>query len=407
MSGARRQALLLVIVLAIPAAIAAQLNPTVKVLPRAKTAVPAECDQGLAIQPALRLTQEERASVRDTTRDMVAPPSRSLRSELQTAFEAVQHNSRDAFRDALVQAKSMLTSYPPGGERTAAANLVDVLNDVDRIWDYQFTSPTGAFFDTSSEPYRIASKYPGWDAAIRRQIITDQNGVKFYATHETRDFLLAESAQRLSHLTGKPVPPPVSSTRGTTTIARPAPKVTPPATTTTTTTITTTEKTRKPKPHHTTKQTTTETTTRATTHVKQPAQHHAPRQPVVHEARATTTPVRKTPTPPPAPKVQRPAPAPAPSTTTTAHTVPTETASATPTPPPATTSSARTASSDTAVMAPPTSTTSAPSPTETTATTATTESNAAAKPQSRSLFGPILLIIVGIGLLLTLWRASS
>ena len=403
MSGARRRALLLVIVLAIPAAIAAQLNPTVKVLPRAKTAVPAECDQGLAIQPALRLTQEERASVRDTTRDMVAPPSRSLRSELQTAFEAAQHNSRDAFRDALVQSKSMLTSYPPGGERTAAANLVDVLNDVDKIWDYQFTSPTGAFFDTSSEPYRIASKYPGWDAAIRRQIITDQNGAKFYPTHETRDFLLAESAQRLSHLTGKPVPPPASSTRGTTTIARPAPKVTPPEAITT---ITTSEKTPKPKPHHTTKQTTTETTTRATTHVKRPAQHHAPRQPVVREARATPPPVQKTPPPTPAPKVRKPAPAP-PSTTTTAQTVTTETARATPTPPPATTSSATTASSDTAVTARP-STTSATSSTESTATTATTESNAATKPsQSRSLFGPILLIIVGIGLLLTLWRASS
>ncbi|HEX7419790.1 MAG TPA: hypothetical protein VF505_07875, partial [Thermoanaerobaculia bacterium] len=241
MSVARRQAVVLVILAAIPAVIAAQLNPIVKVLPRAKTAMPAECDQGLAIQPALRLTPEERTSARDTSRDMVAPPSRSLRGELQTAFDAAQHNSRDAFRDALVQAKSMLTSYPPGGERTAATNLVDVLDDVDKIWDYQFTSPTGAFFDTSSEPYRIAGKYPGYDAAIRRQIVTDQNGIKFYPTHETRDFLLAESAQRLSHLTGKPVPPPVTSSRGTTTIVRTAPHVT--ATPTTTPTTTTSEKT--------------------------------------------------------------------------------------------------------------------------------------------------------------------
>jgi hypothetical protein len=50
---------------------------------------------------------------------------------------------------------------------------------------------------------------------------------------------------------------------------------------------------------------------------------------------------------------------------------------------------------------------SAAAPAETTDTT-TTESNASEKStKSRSLLWPILLIIVGVGLLLTLWRASS
>lgn len=386
----RRRALVLVILGAIPVIAAAQLNPTVKVLPRPKSAVPAECDQGLAIQPAQRLTTEERTAVRDTSRDMQAPPTASLKGELEAAFVAAQHSSRQAFRDALTQAKSLLVSYPPGGERTAASNLVEVLDDIDRIWEYQFTSPTGAFFDSSSEPFRIASKYPGYDAAIRRQIITDQNGNKFYPAHETRDFLIAESGQRLPRVTGKPAPPPRPAPRAALRAAvAPSP-----------------ETTTKPKPQHTMKQTTTTktATTHATTHATRPSHRRAKHKPVVEEARATPPAPRTTAqTTPPHPKPVQTTPPPKPVTEVAPTHPPIVSETAAKTPPP-TTSSASTATPESATST--TATTIAP--TETTTTTAATESNPGGKPaQSRSLLGPILLIIVGVGLLLTLWRASS
>jgi len=399
MTGAGRRALLLVIVAAIPVVAAAQLNPMVKVLPRPKSAVPAECDQGLAIQPAQRLTPEERTSVRDTSRDMQAPASASLRGEAQTAFEAAQSNSRDMFRDALVRAKSMLTSYPPGGERTAATSLVDALDDIGKIWDYEFSSPTGAFFDTTSEPFRIASKYPGYESSIRRQIITDQNGNRFYPTHETRDFLVAEAAQRLSRLTGKPVPasPP---TRGTARVTRPEPRVT--AATTTPSAKTPKAEARVPK----------RATTQTTKHTRRRTSHRAAHKPATHEARAKTATTHTAPPPRSTPRVQTPPPpaisSPKPVTEPVAAgggSEPSTTSSAS-SAPPSTTSSAAIASSDTATTTAP-STMSAAAPAETTDTT-TTESNASEKStKSRSLLWPILLIIVGVGLLLTLWRASS
>jgi len=399
MTGAGRRALLLVIVAAIPVVAAAQLNPMVKVLPRPKSAVPAECDQGLAIQPAQRLTPEERTSVRDTSRDMQAPASASLRGEAQTAFEAAQSNSRDMFRDALVRAKSMLTSYPPGGERTAATSLVDALDDIGKIWDYEFSSPTGAFFDTTSEPFRIASKYPGYESSIRRQIITDQNGNRFYPTHETRDFLVAEAAQRLSRLTGKPVPAPPA--RGTARVTRPEPRVT--AATTTPSAKTPKAKPRVPK----------RATTQTTKHTRRrTSSHRAAHKPVAHEARAKTATTHTAPPPRSTPRVQTPPPpaisSPKPVTEPVAAgggSEPSTTSSAS-SAPPSTTSSAAIASSDTATTTAP-STMSAAAPAETTDTT-TTESNASEKStKSRSLLWPILLIIVGVGLLLTLWRASS
>ena len=402
MSGARRRALLLIIVAAIPVIAAAQLNPTVKVLPRPKSAVPAECDQGLAIQPAQRLTPEERTSVRDTSRDMQAPPSASLRGEVQTAFEAAQRNSRDMFRDALVRAKSLLPSYPPGGERTAATNVVDVLDDIGKIWDYEFSSPTGAFFDTTSEPFRIASKYPGYESSIRRQIITDQNGNKFYPTHETRDFLVAEAAQRLSRLTGKPAPAPAVSSRRPTTVSRPEPR-----TSATTTTIAPSVESPKSKP-----QVTKRATTQTTKHTRRRTSHRAAPKPVTREARAKTETKHTAPPPRSTPREHTPAPVRAISSTTPGtETIavggvePSTTSSAS-SATPGTTSSVAIASSDTATTTPAT-TMSAAAPGETTGTT-TTESNTSEKTtKSRSLLWPILLIIVGVGLLLTLWRASS
>ncbi|HEY3055333.1 MAG TPA: hypothetical protein VGK31_05320, partial [Thermoanaerobaculia bacterium] len=204
--GCAVRLLLLLVVATLPMIAAAQLNPTVKVLPRATAPVPAECDQGLAAQASPRVIPEEKVVMPDTSADMKAPPSANLRAELRTALEAVQQGRRDMFRDALSRTKSILAAYPPGAERTAANDVIAVFDDIDRLWDYEFTSPIGAFFEAGGDVYRAVNKYPGYDTFIRRQVITDQNGIRFYPSRETRDYLAGEAAQRLARMTGRPLP---------------------------------------------------------------------------------------------------------------------------------------------------------------------------------------------------------
>ncbi|HEV8660424.1 MAG TPA: hypothetical protein VGS96_17605 [Thermoanaerobaculia bacterium] len=378
--------LLLLVVATFPVIGAAQLNPTVKVLPRATAPVPSECDHGLAPQAPLRVIPEETVAIPETKAEMKAPPSATLRAELRTALEAAQEGRRDTFRDSLSRAKNILATYPPGGERTAANDVIAVFDDLDKLWDFQFTSPTGAFFEAGGDVYRVANKYPRYDTYIRRQTVVDQNGIRFYPSRETRDFLAAEAAERFARLTGRPLPPRPPAREPVVTQAQ-----------------------RKPAPS------------------KAPSREPSVRKPVTHEARATTQPPahRTKPTrPKPAPIVTTthgtPKPRPAPSTTT--HATETTKTLAPPSPPIVTTTTAATTSSAppptetaaTTSSAAPT-TTSQPPPTTTTASTTTTSDTTtpqAAKTtptpsRGRSFFIPILLIVVGLGVLVMLFRASS
>lgn len=387
------QSLLLVLVAAIPLGAAAQLNPTVKVLPAATSTAPPECDQALAPQEAQRLTPEERTIVRDTRADMQPPPSVDLRGQLKAAFDAAQNGRRDAFRDALTHAKSLLGSYPPGGERTAATNLVSAFDDLDQVWDYQFSSPTGSFFDASSEPFHIASRVPGYEAYVRRQVIVDQNGNKFYPTSETRDFLVNEAGARLSRLTGEKVPAR-TSVRGTTI---PSSK---PAISHGTTSSHHAEKPAAPQlaPKH--------ATVKAVPHRSAAPRTH---KPVTHEARTTPPAVAATHgTPKPA---KTPVTSATPAAPFTTPMLPPIVQTTSPTanpvaPPPALTSPTVTSPADTMSSAASTDTAVSSALPET--DTASTEAENAGKPaKSRSFFWPVILIIVGVGLLVTLWRASS
>ena len=74
-----------------------RLNPTVKVLPKAVSAVPSECEEGLAPRPTQRVQAEETQPARDTTRDMEAPPRSDLRSQLVAVQRAAENNDRATF----------------------------------------------------------------------------------------------------------------------------------------------------------------------------------------------------------------------------------------------------------------------------------------------------------------------
>jgi hypothetical protein len=399
-----------------------RVNPTVKVLPRPAAPLPAECDESLAPQTEPRIqTAEVQPVERDRGVDLLPPPSRDLRAQLTDAQDAIERNDRESFRTALAAIKGTLASYPPGGERNAANDVAAVYNDIDRLWDYQYSSPTGAFFDETVQGGALLAavrRYNGYDDYIQRQLVTDASGIRLYPTRESREFLTRIANDRLGRV-GVSVP------RTRTATATPAPVD------------------RKPPPVVSTPRSggqprvTTTTPRRETPRASTQPSTSTPRRSTTKVARITPAPSRKpvsegTPTETPATNV-RPTPAPASPTTRTV------TSGAPPTPAATTTTTTRTATSaappvaapaggvagappstdtrETAVdpnvaidtaAAPDTTGTSAetifsPAPTDTGAPTVATRTTS----KTRSVILPLILILIGVGVLIVLFRASS
>lgn len=424
----------------------AQLNPTVAVLPKPATLVPIECEQGLAPQKMARLDVSQIPEPQTSAADNSAPPSVTLRGSLRDAQTAGEHSDRAAFTDALSRAKVILDSYPNGAERTAATDVVHVFDDVDRVWTYQFDSPTGAFFDGSSPLLATLRAYPGFEAAVAEDVI-ETGGRKLYPSRESRLFLLRESSRRLARL----------GVRSGTVIAETSPasdedrsahhalprvvRRVPGAKTTAPASqpkkhVSTASSTTAKKPAATSSKSTTSHTTKH--HEKRAAAPaiHTPRPKPVKVAEAAPKPVEKhesapkhesspkheappkheTPkqekAPVPAPATQTvappaPMPAPAAATTTSGSMTSPSTATQTSSPAPTTTSATTSSAPDTSTSSTVATTSSA---TDTTASTASSAAPAPPAPQSsrtRNVVLPILLILVGVGVLVVLFRASS
>jgi hypothetical protein len=388
----------------------APLNPTVNVLKTAASPVPLECEEGLAASAAPRIEISE-----PSTAMAPAPPSASLRGELSEAQTAAERHDRPAFTDALTRLKARLQSYPPGGERNVATDVVHVYDDLNRLWTYEFEDPNGAFFDATNGLLAMLNAYPGYQKAILDQTLTVQ-GTKLYPSRESRDFLVREAAARMGRLTGEKAPaPPVPAPM----LKKHVPRV---------------EDKSRPLPKIVKKGT---------------AHHHKKKAAKTPETKAAKTPAKSvpipTPTPAPiplppsvvttttAPPPSRPAttkaaPAPAKATTKTAATTtpatattatttaitPTTTATTTTIPPTTTTAATATTlptTTATTATTPPPTTTTAPAST-TTVTETTSSAEPAPEPKSapsplRSILLPIILILVGIGVLVVLFRASS
>ena len=160
-------------------ALMAALNPLVARAPQQRGNTPADC----AVSDAAPMPRITAAAVTETySADDTPVPSAPVRSasrpgspaadvgELRRALAA---NDRPAFDAALARAK-------------AAGVATRVYEDIARIWDAQFESP---FFTEDSNAYRVASSYPGYAEAVRRQIFTDASGRKFYPAAESRAFV--------------------------------------------------------------------------------------------------------------------------------------------------------------------------------------------------------------------------
>jgi hypothetical protein len=174
------------------------LNPTVKVLPNARTVVPADCFEGGARVPVIA----EAAPPPLTAATAPAPPSADLRSRIRRVQSAAERDDRDEFKAALADARAAVGSYPTGGERDAANEVIQVYSDLEKIWDYAFASPSGAFFDAGSDGgslINIVRRYPDYNRFIKDSTLTI-GGQTVYPTRETRRFLVAEATKRLTRL---------------------------------------------------------------------------------------------------------------------------------------------------------------------------------------------------------------
>lgn len=385
-----------------------QLNPTVQRLSRPSGPVPPDCDTASSVAAAPRLQVSEIPEPAAAL-PPVAPPSSSLRSLLRETRAAAEAGDREAFRDALAAAKQTLRSYPAGAEKRSAEEVVRVYNDLDRLWTYQYESPTGAFFDESSDAYRIVASYPGYADAIRRQTLT-VGGRRLYPTTESRRFLAAEGARRLGG--GKAAPPVVAR-------AEPAPSGA----------LKPVQPKRAPqKASSERKAASGEQRSASSGHKAASGEHKAASseqrsasrrtasKPVHVASKPAPAPAPRTPAPAPARRKPAPAPAPAPATPIPAPAPAPVTPAATET----TVTTASAAPPPAPVSAPPApaTTTTAPDtvapavtvPTATDTAVAATESEPPVQPvpaKGRSMVVPVILILIGLGVLVVLFRASS
>ncbi len=391
MIAVRRSATWFALAVAVSAVSAfAQLNPTVTVLPKPQAPVPAECAEGLVAAPP-RVVAEPQPS---EPKRAPAPPSLDLKTRLRAMQVAAEQNDRDAFKAALADARSAVSSYPAGGERNAANDVLGVYGDLERLWDYSFSASSGAFFDNSTDFVSMMRRYPDYPKFISDKTLT-AGGQTIYPARETRQFLTTEASRRLARLG---VRTPTRVTEEVFAPPQPQPKKT----------LTAPHVTKKVAPHKATRTPTHRKPTkvaRATTTPPQPrVVAVAPARP--RPARAPATTPQPGPVPPPVPApVPRPVPTPRVTPTPAPTPVPVPQPPPAPVPQPIAKSAPLPASQPATTTAPATT-----EPTATAAPTTTTTNNPPAQPQSggrMNLLLAIILIIVGIGVLIVLFRASD
>ena len=385
-------------------------HPLVMRTDSAQGPVPVECETGLSLAPTLRVDLRDVPLPEPEPTEAAPPPSGSLRAALADTQSALAANDRTAFDDAFVQARAQTEAHPAGGERRAAEELVRIYDGARRLWDAQFQSP---FFGEDSAEYAAVSAYPGYAEAMRRNTITDASGRRFYPAVESRAFLAGIAADRLRSL-GVRAPARPPRTERTPAIAAADTAPLPPI-----------------RPRSTAAQSTTSSSRR-------PATTASPRRPTGGTSRPRTTTASAAPTPTRSsssasktPPTRKPAVAtttssmPNPSTSPTATAVPKPAAPPVATPIDTATASSPAAGSSTSpapTAVPPTldeptdtALTETPPATETTLTTPPATSTTAPAPvpadtrplRSRSVVLPTILILIGLAVLIVLFRSSK
>jgi hypothetical protein len=344
------------------------LNPLVPRLANEAIAPP-ECAEGAAPRSEPRILVTE-IPMPEPEAELVAstalPRLGGLFRDLQTA---IARDDRRLFDASLTRLRTALADYPSGSEKTSALAAARAYEDVARLWDAQFESP---FFSEDSDAYRAASAYPGWSEAVRRNVLVDDRDRRFYPARESRQYL----AGIATRATGGRASTAVATNDDDEEPSRALPSVKPkrwPS---------------KIESHTATNAPATSRRRTATTRIASsspPSTRRTSPPPVSSPEPARSEPPRATSSP-----ITEPAPA----TTTTE---PPPAADPEPQPP-----APITLEPTTTTIAPesPTTTSAAPATTTTAATPATPD-------RSRRLIVPLILILVGIGVLIVLVRAST
>src|SRR5436305_4998945 len=202
----RAAAFCLVALAAVPAP--SQLSPLVSVLPRPSGPVPADCETGVAAATP-RLVLGEPAPAAEMAAP--APPSNEMRAALWRVEAAANGDDYNEFKAALTAARAAAEAFPPGGERDAANDALAVYADIEKLWDYANSTPTGAFFDASTDSLLpMLNRYPGFGHAIADATMATA-GTTVYPTREARKFLAAEVTRKLAWMGTAPPPKPVAA----------------------------------------------------------------------------------------------------------------------------------------------------------------------------------------------------
>lgn len=383
-----RLVLLVTAVMLSSAGVSQSLNPLVTRNPQAAGPVPAYCNESLApaAEPRIEIADIPEPVIELEPAEIPAPPSGSLRAALQNAQAALARNDRPEFDRALSSARTLLATYPSGAERRTGEELVRTYDAAARLWDAQYQSP---FFGEDSPEFAAVSGYPGYREAMRRSTITVE-GQRLYPAAESRDFLGRVAADRLRGIGIQQAPTRV--TRADAPRRTPA-AVSSPSTSRSTTAaprITSTSPRRMPRQPR--------SSAPSRPRLSSPATAQATAAPATTPAAAISTP--GTPNPPASPAAAA-APEPAAPTTGPGEEAPI---------------AASPATEDPTEDVPATETTDT---TESTATTAPTATGAIETPpappapaastpsRTRSVVLPTILILIGLGVLIVLFRASK
>lgn len=209
----------------------AALNPLVTRTPEPQGNVPADCiagDETPLPRVVVARNPDAPAPAAEPVEAEAEPPPRVVSNpgyDLRALQNAIARNDRAAFDAALARARA-------GGAQTR------VYDDVASLWDAQFESP---FFAEGSAAHRTASQYPGYEAAVRSQVYTDASGRKYYPAAESRAFVAKQAgvsvpstgrvAKSTTNVPISPKPKPTSTRQpGNRATRQPTPKKTVPRT---------------------------------------------------------------------------------------------------------------------------------------------------------------------------------
>lgn len=146
------------------------------------------------------------------------------RAAIERAAAAAVANDRPAF-DAELAAASSLVARLGGSAPGDLSKRMVILDDVRRLWDAEFST---SFFAEDSDEAKLAAAYPWYRDAVRRDILVDRAGRRFFPAAESRRYLgrlaggagIPESASSAARLS-EPAPLPAPRGRRHDDIARP------------------------------------------------------------------------------------------------------------------------------------------------------------------------------------------